>query len=85
MLNVKYFSTEWCGPCKSFYPVFTKVLNEYGIQHTKVSLDESNRDLALKYGVSKVPTIVVEQEGAMTKRFVGVMSENELKKWVTQI
>ena len=40
MLTVKYFTASWCGPCKMFGPVFDQVMNETGVQHLKIDVDQ---------------------------------------------
>ena len=77
MLTIKYFTSTWCGPCKMFGPTFDKAVLETGVNYQKVDVD-SNKDLALQYGVMSVPTLIFERDGVMVNRRTGVCSYNEL-------
>jgi thioredoxin 1 len=77
MLTIKYFTATWCSPCKMFGPTFDKAVLETGVNYQKVDVD-SNKDLALQYGVMSVPTLIFERDGVMVNRRTGVCSYNEL-------
>ena len=59
MANILYFSTTSCGPCKMFKPVVQQVSAETG-KHVQYVDAQQNSELAAKYGVSSVPTIIIE-------------------------
>ena len=78
MLKILYFTAPaWCGPCKMFGPTVDKAISETGVSIQKVDVD-SNKDLALQYGVMSVPTLIFEQDGVVVNRRTGVCSYNEL-------
>ena len=77
MLTIKYFTASWCGPCKMFGPVFDQVMGETGTNFQKIDVD-SNRELAMQYGVSSVPTIIFEVSNEIVHRQSGVMSRAQL-------
>jgi len=77
MLTIKYFTASWCGPCKMFGPIVDKAISETGVSIQKVDVD-SNKDLALQYGVMSVPTLIFEQDRVVVNRRTGVCSYNEL-------
>ena len=69
MKTMKYFSATWCGPCKVFKPVMTEIAGEgHSVQF--IDVDQS-QDLAARYGVRSVPTVVIEENGVEVDRFVG--------------
>ena len=69
MRTAKYFTATWCGPCKSFKPVMTEILNE---GHSVQILDvDENKSLAQQYNVRSVPTTVIEENGVEVDRFIG--------------
>lgn len=66
------FYADWCGPCKMLKPV----LEEYSTKHAndtmvyKINADQS-QDILAQYGVMSLPTLIVFQNGAESKRSVG--------------
>lgn len=80
---VLYFTATWCGPCKTFKPVVQEVDAELGIGIRFIDVDQQ-RDMAQRYGISGVPTIVVENSGNVVYRNSGVMSKPQLKQILSQ-
>jgi thioredoxin 1 len=75
MVEVKKFYGEWCGPCKLLAPVVNEIKGEMpNVKFTDVDVDE-NGDLASKYGVRGVPTVVIEKDGVEVKRLVGMQQK----------
>ena len=77
---INIFAT-WCGPCKMFGPVFEEVSNEFNINFVKINVD-NNADIARKYGVMSIPTIILFKDGIEVKRFTGFMSKEEFVKFL---
>ncbi len=74
---VDFFAT-WCGPCRMLGPVLEKISNSRaGFDIAKVDIDGA-RDLALKYGIEVVPTMIIFKDGRPLNRMEGFMSENEI-------
>ena len=75
MITVKKFYAEWCGPCKVLTPVMENVQTKFqGVSFESVGID-SQFEVAQKYYVRSVPTVIVEKNGEEVQRFVGVQSE----------
>lgn len=75
------FYADWCGPCKMMAPVVEELANElHGKGKVgKINVDQ-NQDLAMKYNVMSIPTLIIFKEGKEVSRFVGVTDKKELLK-----
>lgn len=73
------FYADWCGPCRMMSPIIDEIAEEKAdsIKVGKVNVDE-NQDLAMKYGVMSIPTIVIIKNGKVEKTFVGVREKSEI-------
>lgn len=75
------FYATWCGPCKMFGPVFEDVSLKNDINFVKVDVDKYS-EIARKYGVMTIPTVILFKDGVEVKRNIGFMSEEELSKFL---
>lgn len=75
---VDFFAT-WCGPCKMVAPVVEEIAQDMeGKAYVyKVDIDES-QDIAMKYRVASVPTLVLFKDGEPVKKTVGAQSKQAL-------
>ena len=65
------FWAEWCGPCKMIAPIVEQVAEERtDITVCKVNVDEQE-ELAVKFGIQSIPTLVLVKNGVETGRAVG--------------
>jgi thioredoxin 1 len=66
------FWAEWCMPCRMMSPVIDAIADEQQgkLKVGKVDID-SNRDVALKYQITSIPTLIVFKNGVPVKKFVG--------------
>lgn len=72
------FYADWCGPCKMLGPVMEKLAEEVTTAKIcKVNVDTEN-ELASKYGVMSIPTIIVIKEGKVVNKAVGLQSKEKL-------
>lgn len=75
------FYADWCGPCKMMAPIVEKVAEELEgkAKVGKVNVDQ-NQDLAIKYNIMSIPTIIIFKNGEESRRIVGVRDKEELLK-----
>ncbi|MBS3815881.1 MAG: thioredoxin [Hadesarchaea archaeon] len=72
---------EWCPPCKALEPRIEELAEELSgkIVFGKLNVDE-NKNIAQKFGVSAIPTLLVMKDGEEIDRMVGLSSKESLKK-----
>lgn len=77
------FWAEWCGPCKAIGPALEEISDEMGdkIKITKVNSDE-NPEIAAKYGVRSIPTLILFKDGEPAALQVGAKPKNGLVTWI---
>ncbi len=75
------FYAEWCGPCKMLSPILEKVSDELKLDTYKVNVDEVE-DVARRYGIMSIPTVMIFSKGKEVNKHVGYMEEEELKEFV---
>ena len=70
------FYADWCGPCKMAAPIVDKLADEFQgkVEIVKVNVDEA-QELAQKYQVMSIPTVIIFKEGKETDRKVGFPGE----------
>jgi thioredoxin 1 len=69
------FWAEWCGPCKSMHPIFTRMAKKYKqVRFARVNVDDA-QDIAMKYGVQSIPTFIMFKNGEIVDRMVGAVGE----------
>ena len=73
------FWASWCGPCKALSPIVDEIAEEADDSFLvgKVNIDE-NRDIALKYKVMSIPTVILFENGEEVKRSVGLVAKEDL-------
>jgi len=73
------FWAEWCGPCKMIAPVLEDIAKEHGghLQIAKLNVDD-NPNIARRYDVMSIPTLIVFADGEVKKRLVGAKGKAQL-------
>lgn len=73
------FYTDWCGPCKMMTPILKKLKNRMGDQINIIKIDaEKNPDVAIRYQVRGVPTLILFQNGQILWQKSGVVQAEQL-------
>lgn len=75
------FWAEWCMPCRMLAPTIDKIAAAYQGKVKVGKLDtDSNREVAMKYGISAIPTVILFKDGQVAQKFVGLKQEKEFKE-----
>ena len=75
------FYAEWCGPCKMIGQVFESMEDE--IEVLKVNTD-GFPDLAQKFGVMSIPTVLLFKNGSEVDKFIGLRSKEEILEFINK-
>ena len=75
------FYADWCGPCKMMAPVVEKLAQDFEGTAVvgKLNVDE-NEEIAMRYGVMTIPTLIVFKNGEVLKKTVGVQSREDVEQ-----
>jgi thioredoxin 1 len=76
------FWASWCGPCRMQGQILDQGADDFaaaGIKVGKVNIDQE-RELATRYSVSSIPTLLIFKEGKLSKTLVGIQQADSLKK-----
>lgn len=79
---VDYWAT-WCGPCRSFGPIFEEVADEFKgrVRFLKCNVDDE-QELAIKQGVMSIPCVIVYKNGKPVDKQIGLYPKDDFIKFV---
>jgi len=75
------FWAEWCMPCRMLAPTIDKIAKDYAGKVKVGKVDtEVNRDIAIKYSINAIPTVILFKNGEVAQKFVGLRQERDFKE-----
>lgn len=76
----------WCGPCKALSPIVEKVADEYDgkVKVAKVDIDK-NMEIAEKYGVRSIPTLLFFKDGEVVENLLGLQDKVKIEQVLNRL
>lgn len=79
------FYADWCGPCKMIAPVLEELSGVYtNVNFIKLNVD-NEPEVAQKYGVMSIPTILMMKDGEVVNKQVGFMAKPQLESFIQSV
>ena len=77
------FWAEWCGPCRMIAPILEEVADSMDgkVQIAKLNVDE-NQEVAFRYQVSSIPTLILFKDGEIADRVMGALPKKSLEQFI---
>jgi thioredoxin len=78
------FWAEWCGPCRMIAPALEEIAGTLNgkVKIVKLNVDE-NPQMAAKYGIQSIPTLMIFKDGQLASRHLGMAAKQKLEQWIT--
>ncbi|MDP2892463.1 MAG: thioredoxin [Bacillota bacterium] len=80
------FWAAWCGPCRMIAPIIEQLAADYDgkVQICKLDVDEYS-DIAMRYRIMSIPTLILFKNGVIAEKIVGVRSKAELSQIIDNV
>lgn len=80
------FWAEWCMPCRLLAPTIDQLASDYAgrVKFGKLDTD-ANRQVAVKYGIQAIPTVILFKGGELSRKYVGLQSKGDLAAALDQL
>jgi thioredoxin 1 len=80
------FWAEWCGPCKQLSPTVEEIAveNQEKLKVCKMDVD-SNREIAAKYGIRSIPSLIIFKNGEPAGVEIGALSKQQLEEFISKV
>ncbi|HEV2390544.1 MAG TPA: thioredoxin [Nitrososphaerales archaeon] len=80
------FYADWCGPCRMVSPIIEQLSKEYAgkVKFVKLNTDE-NPDIAMKYGIMSIPTIMIFKNGQVASTVIGAGPASMYKQKIESV
>ena len=76
------FYADWCGPCKMMGPVVEEIAEEHSdVKVVKINVDNAE-DIAIKYQIMSIPTLIVVKGGQEVNRSIGLISKEKIEELI---
>ena len=76
------FWAEWCGPCRQIAPALEEIAGAGSkVKIVKLNVDE-NPEVASKYGIMSIPTLMIFKNGEMASRLIGAYPKAKIEQWI---
>ncbi len=80
------FYADWCGPCRMLTPIVEELAQEMAGKATVAKVDtDQSVNVAAKFEVTSIPTLILFKDGQLVKRVVGLKDLDALRKMVTEV
>ncbi|MBN2737130.1 MAG: thioredoxin [Spirochaetales bacterium] len=80
------FWAEWCMPCRMQGPIIDNLAKSIGTKAVIAKLDvDHNPEVAMRYGITGIPSLIIYKDGEVAKQFVGLQSEEVLKQAIEKL